>query len=547
MKSAKKVLMTVLAVLMIIPAFSFVGCVGDGGGDQKIDTTKTQLYIGHYNGGYGDRWLQSLARRFEAYTSEMSFEEGKKGTQLIISNDKDVYHGSTLLNTMATSQYEIFFTEGGSYYDFMAKDLLLDISDVMDVKIMDEEKTIADKLSPIQKEYLGQEGSYYALPHYLALRGIVYDWDLFNEKRLFLLKNGRFGSATDAGLSDGPDGKAGTHDDGLPATYADFFKVCNQMKNVLSITPISWSGQYINTYTKYLLDAAYADYQGIDEINLLHNLGSVEGKNTTKVVNTVNSDGTYTERDVTITESNFKELKKQTGRYHSLDFLYQLIKGGYYSKKSILGTQSHVMAQADFLYSRFEHGTNPIAMIIDGAWWEEESSGVFTEMQGIFGDKVARGTRKFGLMPMPKVSSDELGLPTLFDGNGAMCYVNNNIKDNAAKVQVAKLFLRFSLTDESLREFNVITGIGRNYDYELRAQDIDKLSFFAKSVYNIKANNNGIFYNWNPSLARHNLVKNEDMFTFTATIGGKTQYFPANAYLYDNKTAIEYFNSLKTS
>ena len=57
-------------------------CDGRTGGKnsaEKIDATKTQLYVGTYDGAYGDEWLYAVKTRFEEKYKDVSFESGKTG------------------------------------------------------------------------------------------------------------------------------------------------------------------------------------------------------------------------------------------------------------------------------------------------------------------------------------------------------------------------------------------------------------------------------------------------------------------------------------
>lgn len=65
-----------LAVFAMIAAMvvPFSACGGQGNG---IDETKTQLYVGVYDGGLGTDSVYSMAKRFEAKYADYSFEEGK--------------------------------------------------------------------------------------------------------------------------------------------------------------------------------------------------------------------------------------------------------------------------------------------------------------------------------------------------------------------------------------------------------------------------------------------------------------------------------------
>ena len=47
----------------------------------EIDSSKTTLTVGNWNGGVGTEWLESAIKKFEEKYKDVSFEEGKKGVQ----------------------------------------------------------------------------------------------------------------------------------------------------------------------------------------------------------------------------------------------------------------------------------------------------------------------------------------------------------------------------------------------------------------------------------------------------------------------------------
>ena len=64
-----------------------------------VDTTKTQLYAVTYNGGWGGEWLEVLGKEFEEIYKDTSFEEGKKGVQVVIKLGRATSR-ATLLKTL---------------------------------------------------------------------------------------------------------------------------------------------------------------------------------------------------------------------------------------------------------------------------------------------------------------------------------------------------------------------------------------------------------------------------------------------------------------
>ena len=67
------------ALLFLTTFLSLTGCRGSGpsddGREEKIDKSRTQLYVSNFNGGYGDTWLKSLKTKFEAMKAKWENEK----------------------------------------------------------------------------------------------------------------------------------------------------------------------------------------------------------------------------------------------------------------------------------------------------------------------------------------------------------------------------------------------------------------------------------------------------------------------------------------
>ena len=127
MKKIKMLIAMMLAVIMLVPTSA---CITTGG--EAIDTSKTQLYVGNFDGGYGTKWMDELERRFEEKYANFSFEEGKKGIQVLVDNKKS-YTADDMLNVLAASDREVLFVSGQKFYKMLDANLLMDISDIVKV------------------------------------------------------------------------------------------------------------------------------------------------------------------------------------------------------------------------------------------------------------------------------------------------------------------------------------------------------------------------------------------------------------------------------
>lgn len=491
MKRFGKLTMAVLAMIMCFSTFA--GCDSGGSGtgvgvEEKVDKTRTQLYIGNYNGGYGYEWLQALKVRFENFYENVSFEDGKTGVQVLIDNKKEEYkYISNLGATIETSKNAIYFTEGLSYDQLLEKKWMLDISEIMSTPLTEygEDKSIYDKMSAQQKEYYVLNGECYAIPTYSAYFGTVYDIDLFEEYLLYFADeadngNDGFIISLEDTYSKGPDGQLGTNDDGLPATYEEFFKLCERMDDS-GITPMIWSGQYMSSYMRQYANALMVDYAGMDDARLCLDFNGTSNT----MVSGFDDDGNPILTTETITPATGYKVYQQAGWYHSLDFLERIMDNGYYHSLSTNITLSHTNAQEEFLFSKYEYGSEPIGMLADGIWWESEATDAFDTVVSGYGSQAAKGTRRFGFMPSPKATADKVGTGvTLFDNLKATCFVNANV--NAVMKDLAFKFLRFANTDESLVEFTTITNCPKALNYDMPETSLEKMTTFGRSVYEMK-------------------------------------------------------------
>ena len=541
---------------------------------EKINTDMSQLYLSNYNGGYGTEWLNEVKARFEDVYKEYSFEKDKKGVQVIIRSDKTGYSGQGLYDSMAGNRNDVFFSEAINYYDYVNAGYMLDISDVVNdieeqYNKLDENKdgkTILSKMTGEQIDYLTtSENKVYALPHYVGVNGITYDIDLFNTKQLYYAKNGvasedyALDKDTYGGYSGkvaytnlagkksaGPDGKHGTYDDGLPATYEEFFALCKYMASAAKgIQPFTMTGQYNDGYTSTLLSALTANYEGVEQ-TMLNYTFSGEAKNLAKVV-----DGNIVKdaQSTFITNKNGYELARQMGKYYALEFIEGIVS--YFDNKSWADEDSHVAAQTRYLRSSYLG--QPIAFLVEGNWWENEASATFKELAKA-DESYSKMNRKLGFMPLPKATNDEIGKgSTLIDNLFGFAFINGDIEES--KIELAKTFLKFCYTDYSLVKYTTSTGTLKAMDYELDDTAYGQLSTFGKSVWDLyhdentrvvyQYSKNPLYLNNQSTFKMHELFKTTSgagVFTSLVKNGIKAEsYFAGmNAYLSQTKWASAY-------
>lgn len=550
--------LAVLVLSLCVSLGVLTGCVGTGGGDsinpEPIDQTKSQLNVFNFNGGFGNDWLYAARSRFEEMYKDTEFERGKKGVQIRITAEKA--NGATWEKDLPNSNQEVIFTEVVNYKDFVAKGLILDITDIVEENLNEkygENKAIKDKLTPQQVAYYKHNGKYYGIPHYASYFGITYDIELFDEELLYFAQTahgdslaGRFVQSLTETRSAGPDGKPGTNDDGLPATYADFFVLCDYMYS-LGIKPLTFAGNVRDKYLPALALSLAADYEGLTQFQLAY---TFSGTAENLVSSFDGANPVVANKEVRIDSSNGYEVFAQSGRYYGLSFLEKIVKNDKYVynvQRNYNNNYTHINAQKDYIGSKKKSGQR-IAMLIDGCFWESEATEEFDKLGQQYPSDMGKMQRRFGFMPLPKATSDKVydgNKITLLDYINSLAFINANI--DAEKIPLAKLFLQFCYTDESLREYSRITNTLKALDYTLDSSDLKEMTEFGRSVYELHhSDRTDIVY---PYADNNLFLNNYSNFTeekvWSSYINNATENQPVTAMRDKGISAQNYFEGIK--
>lgn len=533
----KVVLLALLIALMSCLTLVSCGKTDIGTGiDEEVDVNRTQLYVSNFNGGYGDAWLKAVKERFEEANKDRVVEPGtgKVGVQVLIDNAKSV--GASLLPTVLSSRNQVFFTEGVTYTDYVKQGAVLDITDMVKEPLTEygESKSIYDKFSAEQQKYLEIDGKIYAIPHYEGYNGITIDVDLFDAKKLFLGKDGQFRYKSDQKdqLSSGPNGIAGDFDDGLPATYEEFYELCRTIKSRGCI-PISWSGQY-QFYVNNLVTAMAVDDSGSQEAYLNFSFNGESDY----LVKSIGSDGVpVLDETVKINNNNGYEVFRQAGYYNAFSFLDTIISEGWYSEYSFTSGQSNTDAQDDFLLSNKDPAYTPIAMLVEGCWWESEATDTFRQMEQGY-ESAGKMDRRFRFIPFPKSATSRSTKSTLLENNTTYSFINANIDEKFK--ELALDFLQFCNTDQSLVEFTTITNTPKSLIYDMSESDLEKCSYFGRSVYELKANSDVVYPLTDNALFNDNV----SVLFMRERIAFGDYKFPSSAFKNNEKDAKSYFEGL---
>lgn len=566
----KKIVSMALAmVLSLGTVFSLVACGGNNNnnnnsgnestGNENLDTKKTQLYVRNYQGGFGNKWLYNGKAKLEEKYKDVSLENGKQGVQVLITDVKETPQISNIQNDV----YEVYFVEKVNYLYLQKQNVVEDLTSIVTGTNFYDNKTIESKLTDEQKKFYGikEDGQtkYYALPHYNASMGIVYDIDLFEERGYFF-KDG-YENETDVQnmfildptdkKSAGPDGVFGNDDDGLPATYADFWNLCQYITEDGN-TPLNWGGTNATQfYVTALMIQLMANYQGKEEF--MRNFtfdGNMDVVKLDGSGNVVMNGGKPETETVTLTpsENNGYETFRSEAYYYALQFVKKLMDTvGTYSIKENINNNSYKAfdAQREYIKSRAYNGNGRQAMLIDGSWWDSEATAYFAEAG------YNKKDCNYGWLPLPAATVEQVGAkkPTMVNTINSLCFVKKGLSD--VKKQLAFDFVQLMNCDESLQDFTVETNAYKDFTYDFSGK-VTKLSPFGQNLYKawstydlINPNdNNDQYYNtiYTADSSRRYAISSSDQFAPIKFFSDKNM--TVENYLAKTYTYIRNNNSL---
>lgn len=484
------------AVLAAAMPFTMMAC-GPTGGEviDSVDKTKIQLNVFSYNGGVGSEWLDKVITRFEADYKDATFSNGRTGVQVVPSKTK-----SDVFSNMSTNNNHVIFSEVGNYSQLVTQKSVLDISDIMDKPLNELTKTTDTKTlkSKMYDEtidfYSFSGGKIYALPHYSFFSTFTYNKQLLTDKNLYFAKdydvNGdldsKFIHSASEDKSCGPDGIYGTDDDGLPATYTELFDLFNMMKNK-NVTPITWAGGEMVSggYVNYLLNNVYLSLAGKDQARLNYTFDS---KDKTITIVEKFEGGKAVTKEEKITADNYKNLNSELAKYQAIKVADTILDNALWQSGDCDSTTTTMLSTQQNYIESYNGGT-PIAMIVEGSYWynEADNAGYIEDTKNRFTDFDAKNN--YQILPLPRVyegtykdvEGKEAGKAVYADQADSLAVINANIAGDKELVELAKTFLAYCYTDESLKEFTETTRVTRSLKYDV---DVNKLDAWGKAVWN---------------------------------------------------------------
>lgn len=448
-------------------------------GSSIDDPSKANLHVVTLNKGIGTKWLENAASIFNAmYAESEDFQQGRKGVKVSVIGDTRV--DGNYLNNQVLNE-DIYFTEQVEYRDLVNKGKLLDITDVLTADLSlygDEGKTIISKIDPTMENYMNMNNKYYGIPFYDSFYGLVYDVTLWKESNLYLSNDpdDPFVPYGDENISAGSDHVLGTPDDGLPATYAEFRLLMEELVQ-RGITPFITADNAKEYVADYLFNVV-ADYEGVDNMVMNLTLSGVA----TDLVDSVDEKGNITMKGATtISQDNGYMLTRQIGRYKALEFLKNCLMVDYRF------VDTHTTAQRQFVQKNNSSGRPDVGMIVEGSWWENEAAAV------IASEAAKSGARDFAIMPIPFADEAKAEACNYRHTYLSLSQSFGVVSSKCSNKKLAKEFMKFLHCDKMLSKFTADTSITRPLNYEVSAEDQSKLSNYAKSLIYLKQNSNIVY------------------------------------------------------
>lgn len=519
-KSVKTIVSFLLCLCM---SACFVSC----GGSEDSNTTVIKIVVG--DNAYGTDLLEAQATRFSELHASDSYADGKTGVKIEIETSGSAINIDESL--LSEGHHIIYSGDGYTKVSTAASNgWIANINDVLTTKIESDGKSIADKIPEyIRYNYYldsadeaNRQSGYYGIPNYEAYGGLTYDKDLFDRDGYYFANE----SATDAqsyqseilgqGYSYkftadpeyktvGPDGIAGTEDDGLPSSLYELIVLCEKLKND-GVFPFIMSGK-MGFYVNYFTEALYVSLLGYENGRALKDFKS-DGVDV--VVGYTNEDmfpGTkglegvkkpITQR-VTIDEQYGYYMSNTVEKYYTFAFMQLMEQNEWYASASNSPNKGAADTQLDFLFGIHENARQG-AMLIENSYWVNESRirDNFKDY-GVRYGKSAYPTREYRWMSLPVNvmtsvdgtdktvdtginSESKKGEPvTLYIPDGGYICVNARFENDTEIMSAVKDWFLFYCSDAELSWLSSNGCYGLMLDYKVKDSDTANASSYAKS------------------------------------------------------------------
>ena len=560
-----------ISMASVLACGLMAGCNGGVEYEPEEDAKLSYLYVDTAPGGFGSEYLSVVAKAFETANAGKSYAENKMGVKIEVgesATNKDV----NFKTGVGSSPSDVHVVEGLYYTDLLKDNSILKLTDIVTDTLSDG-KTIEDKLNTEQKRVLKYNNEYYTIPTFAGYTGLTYNADLFKNNNLFFADSTESPDATSSYTgkaytgrplvrnqstkkSPGPDGLYNTDDDGLPSSYEEFFYLYDSMLDASpSITPmILYGGHYSNYIFQELLCAASTANELSSMFSFDSNGEEVE------IITGWNNDGTPKTENVVITEENGYKSTMQVSKYMATKFIKHLstnqVNGkSYIDSRSRGQSLANTNAQKLFMESSLDPSQTPIATLVEGVYWYNESAGTREGMAGTYGEDVENMNLKY--MPLPAqeygtVSANNGTTQLVADSLQYYLVVNAKVANNKEKLDLAKDFVKFMYSDEMLQKMTVTSGIPFALKYDLTDTQYNSMNTLSQSFWNVyKGAKDNDAYITGLSLSP-TFLANTARFSFKSTNnafkskvnGAETE--DALGYFYNNKSvsARDFFTGM---
>jgi len=525
MKNAKRCL------LLLTSSMLLSSCIGSNVITPDDNGKTTTINFCHFQGTAGIDWLKEAAARFSEANKEVSFEEGKTGVKVNVSQTKQSPY-----DNLTTDGNDIYlFETDPDIYKLSTQNLLLDLTDVVTPLLPKIDRDA-------QKRMKGSDGKYYALPHYNWYTGVTYDVDLFDQKGFYFADpsesedkvipySSKFGTARfvaglDAKKSVGPNGIAGDYDDGLPSSMQELCILCDYIK-ASGKSPFLMAGKS-SVYSFYLTTALWASLSGGDAMRDTFcnwtdaEVDVVTGYSSSEELFCEGSGikAPTTKKEV-LTSDNGYEIYSTKARYYALSFLELAFREGWFNEKALKNANREVIEAHD---NFVREGNETGAILYDASYWchEAENINAFKKWNQQHPGK----KRNLSFMPLPttyegSVTTESEGKkPTLLNAGGSYLFANQKVESNPGKAKAVRAFISFLYQDSELAAFTEGSGltIPMTYAYDKSKPD----NLYYKNLNTIVADGEVINY------ASEDPRFLQNMSFFNPSYNARTNFYSVN-------------------
>lgn len=246
----KKYLKILSLALLVTSLTSLVSC------GEKKKKDENEIYVCVYDGGYGTKWIEELAKQYEEDTG---IKVNWQADDSILDRVEDQLKNG--------SDYDIIMSHDINWQNYAAQGLLANLDDLYETNVYNSETKFKDKLVDgaldLSKSE-GQDGNehYYKVCYTQGAGGLIYNIDMFN-------KNGWK----------------------VPTTYDELKTLCQTIvdakidtgsgKRGDYVKPFAWSGNDRQYYWDYLVFEWWAELAGLEKINTIKEYKGPDGKYST--------------------------------------------------------------------------------------------------------------------------------------------------------------------------------------------------------------------------------------------------------------------------